>query len=160
MRKLLILAMLISSVHGICQSYQNRVYEARYMDKPPVFLHGRDSLNRFYFSHFPAFDTLISLAVRNGDTAKYLRVYFTFQVDENGFVYEPAFEKVASTRSAVTESAKTLRYFNEIKPLLQRSVAAMLEKITGWRPGLQYGMPVKSLNYDYLQFWVGLSAPQ
>lgn len=160
--KILLFSMLLFAVVSSCaqSSYYNRVFEARYMNKPPVFALGKDSLKHFYFNHFSAFDTVISKAVANGDTAKYIRIYFSFNLDENGFIYDPQFEKVASTRSAVTESAKTIRYFNEMKDILQKAVKQMLEKMPQWRPGLQDGQPVKTLNYDYMQFWVGLSAPQ
>ena len=160
MKALLMAAVLLLGPAGIAQSYQNRVYEARYLDKPPVFTAGPDSLQRFYYAHFPAFDTLIATAVRNGDTAKYLRVYFSFHVDENGFAYEPVFERVASTRSRVTESAKTIRYFSGMKQLLQDAIESMFRSMPSWRPGLNVGIPVKTLNYDFIQVWVGLSAPQ
>ena len=161
MKTILLLALLSGVISGYAQSsYYNRVFEARYMERPPVFAMGKDSLKRYYFNHFSVFDTVISKAVANGDTAKYLRIYFSFNVDESGFVYDPKFERVASTRSAVTESAKTIRYFNEIKDVLQQAVSSMLLKISGWRPGVENGQPVKTLNYDYVQFWVGLSAPQ
>lgn len=140
--------------------YYNRAFEAKYMQKPPVFLYGKDSLKRFYFAHFPAFDTVLTKAVERGDTAKYLRIYFSFYLDENGFAYEPRFEKIAATRSAVTENAKTIKYFFEMKPLLDEAIARMINKMPQWRPGLEDGIPVKTINYDYLQFWVGLSAPQ
>jgi hypothetical protein len=159
--KTLLFAMLLlaaASLHAQ-SSYYNRVFEARYMGKPPVFPPGADSLKRFYFTHFPAFDTMISKAVANGDTAKFIRIYFSFNLDESGFVYDPQFEKVASTRSAVTESAKTIRYFTDMKAVLQKAVKEMLHQMPQWRPGVQDGQPVKTLNYDYLQFWVGLTAP-
>ncbi len=161
MKTLFISLLLCAATYGYAQtSYYNRVFEARYMDRPPVFVFGKDSLKRFYFSHFPAFDTVLAKAVQNGDTAKYLRIYFSFNLDENGFVYDPQFERVASTRSAVIESAKPVRYFNEIRDILDKAVKAMLQKMPQWRPGVQDGQPVKTLNYDYMQFWVGLSAPQ
>jgi hypothetical protein len=141
------------------QTY-NREYEAKYMQKPPVFPAGKDSLRRFYFSHFPAFDSVLAKAVQKGDTAKYIRIYFSFYLDENGYAYEPKFERVASTRSAVTENATTLRYFSEMKSILNKAITKMLNKMPQWRPGMQDGFVVKTINYDYLQFWVGLSEPQ
>jgi hypothetical protein len=147
------------SQDGRFQTY-NREYEAKYMQKPPVFPMGKDSLRRFYFSHFPAFDSVLSKAVQKGDTAKYIRIYFSFYLDENGYAYEPKFERVASTRSAVTENAATLRYFADMKGLLNKAITQMLNKMPQWRPGMQDGFVVKTINYDYLQFWVGLSEPQ
>jgi hypothetical protein len=161
MKYLLIIFATGCSLCCLSQGYQpvNREYEAKYMQKP-IFPMGKDSLRRFYFTHFPAFDTVLSKAVAKGDTAKYLRIYFSFYLDENGYVYEAAFDRVASTRSAVTENAKTIRYFSDMKPVLQKAIIQMLNKMPQWRPGMQDGLVVKTLNYDYLQFWVGLSAPQ
>jgi len=138
----------------------NRTYEAKYMQKPPVFVAGPDSLKRFYFAHFPAFDTVLSKAVEKGDTAKYIRIYFSFYIDEQGYPYEPEFDRVASTRSAATENAKTIKYFFDMKVILQDAVKNMINKMPQWRPGLQDGRIVTTSYTDYLQFWVGLSAPQ
>lgn len=161
MKPLNLVVLLFASLVSYSQSsYYNRTFEAKYMNNPPVFAYGKDSLKRFYFTHFSAFDTVINKAVQNGDTAKYLRIYFSFYVDESGFVYEPKFERVASTRSAVTESAKTIRHFNDMKDVLQEAVKKMLLKLSAWRPGVENGQPVKTLNYDYMQFWVGLTPPQ
>lgn len=161
MKTLFLCALLFAAAAPYAQSsYYNRVFEAKYMSKPPVFTFGPDSLKRFYYSHFPAFDTVLSLALANGDTAKFIRIYFSFYLDENGFAYDPQFERVAATKSAVTENARTIRYFNEMKGVLQSAVKTMLHQMPQWRPGLQDGQPVKTLNYDYLQFWVGLSTPQ
>jgi hypothetical protein len=161
MKPLIFVVVLFASLVSYSQSsYYNRTFEAKYMDKPPVFAYGKDSLKRFYFTHFSAFDTVINKAVQNGDTAKYLRIYFSFYVDESGFVYEPKFNRVASTRSAITESAKTIRHFNDMKDVLQEAVKHMLLKMSAWRPGVENGQPVKTLNYDYMQFWVGLTPPQ
>jgi hypothetical protein len=98
--------------------------------------------------------------MEKGDTAKYLRVYFSFKIDELGNVYEPKFERVASTRSRVTGFAKTIKYFNDLKPILDQAIRAMIQQMPVWKPGLQDGIPVKTANSDYLQFWIGLSAPQ
>jgi len=161
MKTLFFLVLLFVTLVSYSQSsYYNRTFEAKYMNNPPVFAYGKDSLKRFYFSQFGAFDTVINKAVQNGDTAKYLRIYFSFCIDESGFVYEPKFERVASTRSAVTESAKTIRHFNDMKDVLQNVIKEMLLKMSAWRPGVENGQPVKTLNYDYMQFWVGLTPPQ
>lgn len=161
MRYLVIIVMLCctSKVFAQSEQYYNRTFEAKYVERPPVFTFGKDSLKRFYFNNFPGFDTVLTKAVERGDTAKYLRVYFSFYLDERGYVYEPSFERVASTQSAVTESAKTIRYFNDMKDVLQKHIVQMLNKMPQWRPGLQDGVAVKTHCYDYLQFWVGLSAP-
>ncbi|HEX6915676.1 MAG TPA: hypothetical protein VF145_10570 [Chitinophagaceae bacterium] len=161
MRIFILLVAVCSLNTALSQSkYYNRTFEAKYMEKPPVFPKGADSLRRFYFNHFPAFDTVISKAVENGDTAKFIRVYFSFTVDEQGFIYDPLFERVASTRSVATESAKTIRYFASLKQLMQDAVTSMFRKMPQWQPGVQDGIPVKATCYDYLEFWCGLSAPQ
>jgi len=138
----------------------DKVYEAKYMQKPPLFPPGRDSLRNFYFNHFPAFDTVLQLAVKKGDTAKYLRIYFSFNIDEQGYVYDTEFERVASTRSATTEGAKLIAYFLDIRSYLNQAVKQMLDKMPAWKPGLQSGRPVRVHCEDFLQFWVGLTPPQ
>jgi hypothetical protein len=161
MKFLLTLILICSCFTGISQSqYYNRAFEAKYMQKPPVFIAGRDSLRRFYFTHFPAFDTVINKAVEKGDTAKYIRIYFSFYIDEQGFPYEPAFDRVASTRSSGTENAKTIKYFFDMKPVLDKAINQMINKMPQWRPGIQDGVVVKTQFEDYLQFWVGLTPPQ
>ena len=87
MKIILTLVAICIYVSGFAQqksTYYNRAFEAKYMQTPPVFVAGKDSLRRFYFTHFPAFDTVISKAVEKGDTAKYIRIYFSFYIDENG----------------------------------------------------------------------------
>jgi hypothetical protein len=155
----LVTTFLIIASHAQNAQY-NRAYEAKYMQKPPVFVAGADSLKRFYFTHFPAFDTVLTKAVEKGDTAKYIRIYFSFYIDEQGYPYEAEFDRVASTRSAATENAKTIKYFYDMKSVLQKAVTEMINKMPQWRPGLQDGRIVTAHYTDYLQFWVGLSAPQ
>src|ERR1700741_845065 len=62
------------------------VQDAKRMQKPPIFPYGIDSLQRFYFSHFAGFDSILTKAINHGDTAKYIRVYFSFVVDRDGAV--------------------------------------------------------------------------
>jgi hypothetical protein len=163
MKYILLVATLFASLAATSQSqqavYYKKLFEAKYMEKPPVFSFGRDSLRHFYFNHFSSFDTVINQAVEKGDTAKYIRIYFSFNLDEYGYAYEPKFERVASSRSAVTESAKTIKYFFDMKDVLEKAISNMLKKMPAWRPGLENGVPVNTINTDYLQFWVGLSAP-
>ncbi len=161
MKTLFTLAITFFAITANSQSAQyNRAYEAKYMQKPPVFVAGADSLKRFYFAHFPAFDTVLTKAVEKGDTAKYIRIYFSFYIDEQGYPYEAEFDRVASTRSAATENAKTIKYFYDMKSILQKAITQMINKMPQWRPGLQDGRIVTTHYSDYLQFWVGLSAPQ
>ena len=140
--------------------------DARRMAKPPVYPFGQDSLVRFYFAHFTGFDTLLTKAIAHGDTAKYLRVYFTFLIDREGSPTDPHFTKVASTQYAKSESARTLKYFDEDKPYFEEVIKKMIFKMTFWKPGyanlrnangmVAYDAWVE----DYIQFWVGIDPPQ
>jgi hypothetical protein len=165
MRSILITLLLLAGSIAFSQrlyqqsNYLNQVFEARYMEKPPYFPAGKDSLQRFYFSHFTAFDTLIAKAVEKGDTAKYIRIYFSFLLDDTGFPYEPKFERVASTRSKVTQSAKTIKHFFDMHDVLQQAIKQMIHKMPPWRPGIQDATAVKTRNEDYLQIWVGVMPP-
>jgi hypothetical protein len=163
MKIILLISFLCTSFGAFSQDvgsqYYKRVFEARYMDKPPFFSYGKDSLMRFYFNHFNAFDTVLKKAVEKADTAKYIRVYFSFNLDENGYLYEPRFERIASTTSKYTGNAKTIKYFNDLQPILNKAINEMLKLMPQWRPGLESGVPVKTSNYDYFQFWVGLTPP-
>ena len=144
----------------------NGVNDARRMAKPPVYPFGQDSLVRFYFAHFSGFDTLLTKAIANGDTAKYLRVYFTFVIDRDGAPIEPHFTKVASTRYAKSEGSLAIKYFDEDKDYFEEAVKKMIFKMTFWKPGYAN---VRNTNVlvatdsrveDYIQFWVGIDPPQ
>jgi len=139
--------------------FYNNIFDSKYMQKPPIFMGSKDSLQRFYYNHFSAFNTIIEKAVANGDTAKYIRVYFNFLIDNNGAVYNGKFTKVASTRYASGDNAKTVKYFFEDKILLNEAVKHMIEKMPYWRPGLENGVRVTAAVDDYLQFWVGINPP-
>ncbi len=52
-------------------------------------------------------------------------------------VYEPKFERVASTRSAITESSKIIKHFNDMKDVLQEAIKKMLLKMAALRPGVE-----------------------
>lgn len=165
MRTLLILLLITTTTNIFSQRlYQqstivNQVFESRYMDKPPFFLQGKDSLQRFYFSHFNAFDTLISKAVAKGDTAKYIRIYFSFNLDEYGFPYDPKFERVATTKSKATQGAKTAKHFFDMANILQPAIVQMISKMPAWRAGINNERAVKTSNEDYIQIWVGINPP-
>lgn len=137
----------------------DRLFEARYMDKPPVFTFGADSLRRFYFRNFPAFDTVLAQTVNRGDTAMYIRVCFSFTVDRNGFVGQPEFDRVAITRNPKAEQARTLKYFNSQKDYFDKAIKQLFLKMPQWRPGLQSNRPVDARVEDYLQIWVGINPP-
>lgn len=144
---------------ALAESGYSRLFEAKYLQKPPQYPFGADSCKRFYFAAFGGFDTLLSKLIDRGDTAKYIRVYFSFIVDKNGAAYEGRFERMASTQYERGEFAKTIRYFLEDRKYYDKHIAAMIGKMPFWKPGLQNGVPVDSRVEDFLQFWVGINPP-
>lgn len=147
-------------------AYNNYVTDARKLQKPPVFPQGRDSLQKFYFSHFSGFDSLLASAISHGDTARYLRVYFTYVIDENGSAYEPRFERIASTQYGKSEGAKTIDHFKENNEYYQAVIREMIRRMPFWKPAL---VPIRNSNSmvagparieDFIQFWVGINPPQ
>lgn len=142
---------------ALAESSYARLFEARYLQKPPQYPFGADSCKRFYFTNFGGFDSVLSKVIERGDTAKYIRVYFSFIVDKNGAAYEGRFERIASTQYARGEFAKTIWYFLEGRKYFDKHIAAMIGKMPFWKPGLQNGVPVDSRVEDFLQFWVGIN---
>jgi hypothetical protein len=145
-------------LHGV-------IPDAKRMRNPPIFPNGADSLLRFYFSHFTCFDSLLTKAIERGDTAKYIRLYFSFVIDENGAATESQFIRVASTQYAKSEGARTIPYFMDDKPFYDACIKAMIYKMPFWKPGV---LPVRYSNSmvasdarveDYIQFWVGINPP-
>lgn len=141
------------------QMMYNKVYDARYVEKPPVFMAGADSIKRFYYFHFERLDSIVSKAVNNGDTAKYIRIYFSFIVDKNGSAYDAKFTRIASTRYAGSNGAKTIKYFFEDKAPYQAAVKKMIQQMPFWKPALQNMVPVNCEMEDYFQFWIGINPP-
>ena len=144
---------------GSGNMYYNRIFDADRMQYPPVFVPGKDSLQRFYLSNFTAFDSVAYWAINAGDTAKYIRVYVSFVIDENGALYNPKFEKVGTTRYAASENTLTVKYFFDHKPTLQVAVEEMLQNMPMWRPGLENNIKVKATVHSYFQFWLGINPP-
>jgi len=140
--------------------FYNQVFETRFVQIPPAFASGPNSCKRFYFSHFSGFDSLLAHVVAKGDTAKYLRVYFSFIVDKNGVVYDAHFMRAASTQYAGSAGAKTIRYFFEDAEYYERMIKQMILAIPLWKPAFEDGVPVACRVEDYLQFWVGLAPPK
>ena len=138
----------------------SQIYDAATMQKPPVYPFGPDSCKRFYFSHFGGFDTILNKAVQRGDTATFIRVYFSFVVDTKGTPYDAHFERVASTASYKTKDAKTIKYFNEDKKYIDKLIKEMVSKMTIWKPGLFNDVRVEAKVDDFIQFWVGINPPQ
>lgn len=138
----------------------NKIFEAKYVQKPPLFPPGTDSCKRFYFTNFKGFDTVLIKLIEKGDTAKYIRVYFSFVIDRNGIPYDSHFEKIASTQYASSDGARTIKYFSENKIYFQQLIRQMISRMSFWKPALQNGAPVDCRVDDYLQFWVGLTLPK
>ena len=138
----------------------NKIFNAKYVQKPPFFPPGTDSCKRFYFTNFKGFDTVLIKLIEKGDTAKYIRVYFSFVIDRNGIPYDSHFEKIASSQYARSDGAITIKYFSEnnkyFEPLIKQMICAM----SSWKPALQNGIPVDCKVDDYIQFWVGLTLPK
>lgn len=130
-----------------------KIYESRYVQQPPVHDWGPDSCNRYYFDHFGDISSIVSAAVMQGDTAKYLRVYFSFVINRFGFISEPRFIKLASTRYAQSVSARTLTYLNN-DAWYEKQVKQMLRNMPPWRPALQNGVPVNCRVETWFQFLV------
>lgn len=139
-------------------SQENKVYEARYLPTPPVYPSGPDSCQRFYFTHFKGIDSVLYKTGMNGDTAKYIRVYFSFVVDKYGSVYDAHFEKIASTQYAKSVTARTLKYFSATG-YYDRLIKNMMTKMPFWKPAMFNGRPVACRMIDYLQCWVGTRPP-
>lgn len=132
-----------------------KVFDAQYVQQAPFSIMGTDSLKQYYLNHFLGFDSLKSKATRNGDVEKYLRIYFTFIVDPDGFISEPHFQRIASTRYDKSYSAKTIEYFLTDDETYEKAIKLMLKKMPAWKPALQYGVPVSCKVTDYLQVWNG-----
>jgi hypothetical protein len=136
----------------------NKIYEARYLQSPPVFPFGTDSCQRFYFTHFKGIDSVLYKTGANGDTAKYIRVCFSFVVDKYGSAYDAHFEKMASTQYEKSVTARTLKYFSATE-YYQRLIKNMMDKMPLWKPALLNGRAVDCRINEYLQFWVGTRPP-
>jgi hypothetical protein len=144
---------------GFINHYYAGVFEENFIERKAIFLPGSDSLYQFFLNAFKGFDTILANCIEQGDTNRFIRIYFSYIIDENGFVYQPIFERIAATPSASTQKAKTLGYFNYYKQYLQKMVKQMMYKMPRWKPGLQHGRPVKCRFATYLQIWVGKGLP-
>ena len=167
MKKLIFCLSLLISICSISQkmykpnpAYSYSIVKAAYLSKQPVFSLGVDSCKHFYFTHFNGFDSLLSKVVAYGDTAKYIRIYFSFIVDKVGIPYDAKFEKIAATSFPNSLHARTLSYFNNDQKYYEHLLQLMILKMSWWKPGLLNGLPVDSRVDDYIQFWVGLSLPR
>ena len=137
----------------------NHVFVARNLKNPPVYPYGTDSCVRFYFAHFGGFDSVLTRVIEKGDTAKYIRVYFSFVIADDGSPYDPHFSGIGSTQYNKSTSIRLLKYFDADKKYYEALIKKMIAKMTFWKPGLYNGIPVDSRVDDYLQFWVGINPP-
>jgi hypothetical protein len=139
----------------------DKIFEAKYVEKPPVFPFGVDSCKRYYFAHFAGFDSVLTKAIMNGDTAKYIRVYFSFVIGKSGTAGDGHFEKIASADNARAKDkeVKTIKYFAEDKKYYDDLVKQMVAKMTFWKPASQDNVLVDCKVDDYIQFWVGINPP-
>lgn len=135
---------------------QDNILPVNHVQQAPLFLWGIDSCRRYYFSHFTGFDSLLVIARRYGDTAKYLRIYFSFVIDQYGLLSDAHFVRIASTRYAKSAGAKTVHWLNKELLYFEEAIRLMLGGMGFWRPALQNGAPVSCRREDYFQFWVGL----
>lgn len=165
MKTILCLLLTCSSIISFAQrespnnntQFYNRTFEYDYVERKPVFVAGTDSLKRFYISHFNAFDSLVERCINKGDTAKYIRVYFDFIIDENGIPYSPEFSYIASSKNASSSGDKKIKYFNDLKNYFNDAVKTMIKKMPNWRPALQNNVRVKCNVRDYFQIWLGIN---
>ncbi len=175
MKTLLVYVFVISSLTSFSQTnrpksdshlIEDYAFDARRIAKPPVFPFGIDSLQHFYFTHFAGFDSVLTKAIANGDTSKYLRVYFSFVIDKEGAPIQPHFIKVSATQFARSDGSRTLKYFDEDKSYLDESIKKMIFKMNFWKAGWANIRNSNSMTTvdarveDYIQFWVGLNPPQ
>ncbi len=151
--------LILSTSSTVFGQRNDHVFEARYVQKPPVYPMGDDSAGRYYFHHFPGMDSLLPKAISNGDTLKYFRVYFSFVIDKYGLITEPHFIRIATTRYAQSRNAKTVNYFLQDEWYYEKAIKQMLRKMGFWKPALQNGIPVSCRVEEYFQFWVGITAP-
>ncbi len=167
MKAIFFLLLMHANIYVLAQSNQNapktvqtKIFDYRYVQLPPLFPHGVDSCKRFYFTHFSALDSLLFYAILYGDTLKYVRVYFNFEIDQYGFLFDPKLLKVGVTRYPQSFKTNDAGYLAENAGYLEKAIKRMLKKMPLWKPALQYGVPVRCKVEDYFQFWVGDKPPE
>ncbi len=145
--------------------FYGEVFDAKKMQHPPIYPFGQDSLLHYYYAHFAGFDSVLTKAIANGDTAKYIRVYFSFVIDRDGTPGDPHFRRVASTEYAKSATARTIKYFDDDKAYFDEVIKKMVHKMGFWKPGLANLANSGSMVAadarveDYIQFWVGINPP-
>ncbi len=134
-----------------------RIYNYDYVERKPIFIAGKDSLNNIYLSYFTGFDSLAMRCIEKGDTAKYIRVHFEFVVDENGTPYDGKFSYVGTTRYGSSNGDRKVKYFDDIKGYFNDAIKKMIKYIPSWKPAMQNSVRVSCLVKDYFQFWLGIN---
>ncbi|MDE3253102.1 MAG: hypothetical protein KGO92_09880 [Bacteroidota bacterium] len=135
------------------------VYQAKTLSHPPLFPFGSDSCQRFYYYHCDGLDSLLQLVQQKGDTAKYIRLHFSFVIDQRGVLSDPRFLRVSATLYAGSNFSRTLTYFSGHHRFFQKMIQRMLLSMPLWNPGLLDTSPVNARVEDYIQFWIGKSLP-
>ena len=102
---------------------------------------------------------MLTKVIAMGDTAKYIRVCFSFVIAADGSPYDPYFLVIGSTQYGKSAGMRLLKYFDADKKYYEGLIKQMIAKMTFWKPGLYNGIPVDSRVEDYLQFWVGINPP-
>ncbi len=154
----------ILSVSAAAQSLNlqygyTKLFDARYVQTPPQYPFGIDSCKRFYMANFTGWDSVLTRVIERGDTAKYIRVYFSFCVDRYGAIYDAHFEKIAATVLPTSKYARTIQYFFRNKKYYETLIKKMFASMPFWKPALQNGVTVDCRVDDYFQFWVGIRSP-
>lgn len=165
MKQIIFYLLLLFGTRGYSQGFINshaspKVYRSAYLNQPAFFVMGKDSCQRFYFTHFMGFDSLLQMLIRRGDTVKFIRVHFSFVIDRHGILCDPHFKKIAATAYGKSKYDRELIYFRRNKNYWNGLVKQMLSEMGFWKPGLLNGKPVDCLVDDYMQFWVGRQMPE
>ena len=134
-----------------------RIYDYDFVDKKPIFIAGKDSLNNLYLSYFSGLDSLAVRCIDNGDTAKYIRVHFEFVIDENGTPYDGKFSYIGTTRYGSSSGDKKVKYFDDLKEYFNGAIKKMIQYIPTWKPALQNNIRVSCFVKDSFQFWLGIN---
>lgn len=143
----------------IRQTYLPVIYNAKSISHPPLFPMGIDSCQRYYYYHCEGLDSLLHLLQINGDTARYIRLHFSFVIDHRGRLTDPRFVRVSATSYPGSNDSRTLPYFSGHRLFFQTMIQRMLLSMPFWKPGLLNARPVDARVEDYIQFWIGKQLP-
>jgi hypothetical protein len=133
------------------------IYDYDFVERKPIFIAGKDSLNKVYLGYFTGFDSLAVRCIDKGDTAKYIRVHFEFVIDENGTPYDGKFSYIGTTRYGSSSGDKKVKYFDDLKEYFNGAIKKMIQYIPSWRPAMQNNIRVSCFVKDSFQFWLGIN---